>query len=631
MQIKKWNGVTLLEVMVTVGIFLLVSAAILTLYIKSIQGNDNISDQLSSEAAVRKLIETSFPNDLRPAESSGVGSFVLSKAEDDEINFYSDVDGDSRPELVRYYLDGNTLKRGVISPTGEPPQYLSVNESVKTALTNINNGSIFTYYDNSDSPLGQPVNPGVVKAVGISVTISDPTGNSASFSDQTKIVIRSVEGVNLSTASTTILSVGMPGYVPVTGISLNTNYVAMPVCSPGSSCNTQIFSATVIPADASNQNVIWSIVTGDGSLTPNGSSAVYRAPNMPQVVTIQAKAGEGNFVATASIHVLPNSLRLRSTRTDSSLINPFKVTGSGDYAFVGSISNGNSLTIWNVSNPDNPMTPPAIYQPGGFCDSDTVVSGDYAYVADYCGNSLKVFNVANKNFIAPPIGSLTLNYVSALAIQGQYIYAVSGRFGNFYVVDVSNPANPVLVNSVTDIFACGSYTLSVQGNYAYVISERDPIECSGNDKNAFRVVNISNPANPSLVTEINDAEKLDSMGMVAAGNYAYLPTYNGSGLTFVDISNPANPTILSSGYLNNSKFNYASDIAKYSNYVYVSRLNGIVAVDVSDIANPSIVAEISDASLGSRNLFANSKYIFNIKPDDTSPNSNPGVFNVVSW
>lgn len=88
-----------------------------------------------------------------------------------------------------------------------------------------------------------------------------------------------------------------PAPVAVTGVSLNTNTAALTI-SPAA--GTQTLTATVSPANATNQNVIWSssnanVTVVNGLITAAATGSA----------TITATTNDGSFAANCSVTVLP--------------------------------------------------------------------------------------------------------------------------------------------------------------------------------------------------------------------------------------------------------------------------------------------------------------------------------------
>ena len=83
---------------------------------------------------------------------------------------------------MRYFIQGTTLKKGILKPSGTPLAYNPANETVRESIHNIGNGTttLFSYhdtnYDGTSPPLAEPINISVVRLVKITVLIERSTG-----------------------------------------------------------------------------------------------------------------------------------------------------------------------------------------------------------------------------------------------------------------------------------------------------------------------------------------------------------------------------------------------------------------------------------------------------------------------
>jgi hypothetical protein len=128
----------------------------------------------------------------------------------------------------------------------------------------------------------------------------------------------------------------------------------------------------------------------------------------------------------------------------------------------------------------------------------------------------------------------------------------------------------------------------VAGNYAYVVGSE------------FRVVDVSNPASPVVVGTYTLQE--GGQGVYVSGNYAYVATCN-SGLLVLDVSNPANPTKV--GEYNT--LGCAKDVRVAGNYIYLADSdNGLVIVRPTALqVSPTAVtwlAQVGGANLPARTV-----------------------------
>ena len=174
-KFKKQNaGFTLLEIIVVMAIF-----TVLTLISSDyiIQGFRSITFGYEQNIAVenaRKVINQMI-EEIREASQSDLGSYLLSAVEPQNFSFYSNIDSDADTEKVRYFLDNNIFKKGVIEPAGSPLEYLAGSEVVTEVAQYINNQSdpIFNYYDTNNQLIADPpANISDIRLVNISLKIN---------------------------------------------------------------------------------------------------------------------------------------------------------------------------------------------------------------------------------------------------------------------------------------------------------------------------------------------------------------------------------------------------------------------------------------------------------------------------
>jgi len=160
---KKNNGFTLIETLVVLGIFVFALGAVTSFLIYTYRAeNFSVTQALAIDSA-RKGIN-GFTKEIREAIQSDSGTYLLEKCEDYEIIFYGDIDEDDNVERVRYFLENEEMKKGIINPSGSPAVYTS-EEEIKTISTYVRNTTtpLFYFYDSTfsgkeeDSPLTTPV------------------------------------------------------------------------------------------------------------------------------------------------------------------------------------------------------------------------------------------------------------------------------------------------------------------------------------------------------------------------------------------------------------------------------------------------------------------------------------------
>jgi len=112
---KKESGFTFIETLVTMAIFVVAIGAVITFSITLYRGQSFSFQQLTAINESRRGIET-MVKELREAKMGDDGSHILESANDYEIIFYSDIDGDDETEKVRYFVfESNSLDNDCVA------------------------------------------------------------------------------------------------------------------------------------------------------------------------------------------------------------------------------------------------------------------------------------------------------------------------------------------------------------------------------------------------------------------------------------------------------------------------------------------------------------------------------------
>lgn len=206
------------------------------------------------------------------------------------------------------------------------------------------------------------------------------------------------------------------------------------------------------------------------------------------------------------------------------------------------------------------------------------------------------------NIKIKPIGDVDFNYsVQALDVKGNYVYAgllldpfFRSNYGEFSIIDISNPSKPFVVGSIRIGNSVGS--LKIKGNYAYIA-----LSSGRGDIPDFLVIDISTPSKPKIVAQLNLGVFIDSMAI--SDSYVYLGV-RGIGekqneIVIVDISNPLNPTIASKIWYSDIYNSIAiKSIIIVNNYAYVtlsSSNSNFLILDISD--SPDSIKVINSLKL----------------------------------
>lgn len=192
-------GFSVIEIIVSISIFSIVIMFI-GYFIRDTFKYENIfSGGLSAYDQEKKVLQP-IASEIRSAIMSASGGYPIESANTTSFVFFSDTDSDGIIERIRYYLNGNTLLRGVIIPSGTPIQYISDSEISSEVVTSVRNGEtpIFTYYDSeytgATSPISAPVNISLIRLIKINLIVDeDPNEAPLPVSINTQVSVRNLK------------------------------------------------------------------------------------------------------------------------------------------------------------------------------------------------------------------------------------------------------------------------------------------------------------------------------------------------------------------------------------------------------------------------------------------------------
>ncbi len=143
------RGMTFIEAMVWIALMVAAMTAIATTVMYFYKTNAYSLEQSTAVTSAQRGLE-SMVRTIRETSFSSQGAFPLVSVSPHDFVFYADVDSDPQIERVHYYLSGSNLMRGVLNPTGDPPDYVGTEttEVVAEYVRNLAVGtSTFRYYD----------------------------------------------------------------------------------------------------------------------------------------------------------------------------------------------------------------------------------------------------------------------------------------------------------------------------------------------------------------------------------------------------------------------------------------------------------------------------------------------------
>jgi hypothetical protein len=216
---------------------------------------------------------------------------------------------------------------------------------------------------------------------------------------------------------------------------------------------------------------------------------------------------------------------------------------------------------------------PGIFQ-GAYEDVD--VDGDVAYLTSW-GYGLLLYDITDPSQPAP-LGDVELGAAAAVDAVGDWAYLVKSSGGGlFAVADVSNPAEPAIVQTLP--LSKGLDVLYHQG--LALVADEQVFDVGG-----LRIFDVNVPASP---VQIGHYDTCPSAGGVAAsGTLAAVACHDGS-LHLVDLTVPALPVQLGV-WSDPERFLTGHRVAFDGHRVWFAHSDGVDLVDVSDPAAPRRLA-----------------------------------------
>ncbi len=342
---------------------------------------------------------------------------------------------------------------------------------------------------------------------------------------------------------------------------------------------------------------------GIGTTTPSDKLTLY----------------DGSFRQAPGNPVTVGSVALGSNYQD--------IAVAGRYGYAVSVTD-DVLKVIDLYAPDGPTfigTPLALGSVTGG-KMRIIVAGRYAYVTD-ASRGLQIIDISDPSSLSV-VSVLSFSRLTDIAVAGRYAYLVNetdtpGDGGSsFYVVDISNPAAPVLLSTFA-LNAAPSEPLSlvpvtnvyVLGRYAYVA---DPYSDN------FKIINISNPSAPSLAGSSNLSLSSALSRLTVSGRFAYFVDSTNSRMQIIDVATSSEPISFSTSLTLDSGVSALAVAGRYG-YV-VSTADTIKTIDLVSSTTPVVVGSTSVSIVSGAAIAVAGRYAYVV--DDTSGTGKLTVFDL---
>ncbi len=170
---------TLIEVAIAIGIFSAVMLGTTALF-ASLWKMQGFTMRLGMSSQQATHVVTRMTDQIRDARQADNGAYVIVAASPTELVVYTDYDRDGATERVRFFRDGNVLRRGVVEPSSTVPViYDTATETVRIIAKDIvdtaDGTPLFMYYDKNNAVLSGTPAIDDIRMVRITVTVDTDT------------------------------------------------------------------------------------------------------------------------------------------------------------------------------------------------------------------------------------------------------------------------------------------------------------------------------------------------------------------------------------------------------------------------------------------------------------------------
>jgi len=263
---------------------------------------------------------------------------------------------------------------------------------------------------------------------------------------------------------------------------------------------------------------------------------------------------------------------------------PYSAEFFKDHLFI---ADGNSLLIYNVSDPENPRI---INRFSDFNEPGRVlglsISEERLYIASGPG-WIYVLNISDPEKPKRMYQINNLNFANDVATVGEYMYVADANTG-MLIFNLTDRKNPRLISSFYilksnisgSLQGWGGVAVAVSGNYAFL---------SGPKGKGFYMIDVSNPSKPREVFH-SVGKNVYDISVSDIG--VYLARSDGtSQFDLLNVSNPYMPQIVDSFSILESAVRSAIAIHPSGNYIYAASGNNWHIFKISDTLAPEMSIE----------------------------------------
>lgn len=297
-----------------------------------------------------------------------------------------------------------------------------------------------------------------------------------------------------------------------------------------------------------NSTAVTNIFDGGEVVLASGGTGNWCAPVLTQSVVDLPKNGVANAVSAIEGTVYTatgnNASGVSFARVSLNQANPVVGTlngtfdghktndihGDGRYAYLATDTNSKDIVIIDTNT--NPISESGWFNAPGNGASAVYTRGNYGFSTN--GSNLYVFDISSKNGSRSQVGNLNLgSTIAEFTIVGSFAYFAMQNDIELRIVDISNPANPSLVGNanVNGGFGRNVY-VNASGTRAFLATARSSTQ------RELHIIDVSTKTGSRPVLGAYDTNDMDPRDVtVVTGNLAIIVGTGGEEYQVVNFLN----------------------------------------------------------------------------------------------
>ena len=168
------RGITLIEVLTSITVFVFAILAIVSSILYFYRTNTYAIEQASAVSSAQRGIEEMVKT-MREISYASNGAYPIVAIGPQEVTFYADIDSDPLIERVRYYVQGVSLYRDVTNPSGDPPVYGAPQTTsvISETVRNLQQATTtFEYYDMNGARISNFAQVAYVRFIAMNIIVN---------------------------------------------------------------------------------------------------------------------------------------------------------------------------------------------------------------------------------------------------------------------------------------------------------------------------------------------------------------------------------------------------------------------------------------------------------------------------